>query len=278
MSIDDIEASVHDSLPIELYEFVGSYKNYFFTSAAEPVVFSGRTYLPVPGMARSDVRAGTSTEDNIVCKVTLPVNTDVIADYGFQVTPPRLFLTVYRLYRDQLPYETNYRIYWKGEVTNISIKGRDAVMDVPSVFASVLASACPSVYFQTPCNFVLYDPDTCKVPRAPNSVDTVIDEVLASGQVLKLLSYGAFPVTEFIAGEVYISSQSERRMVIGADLGTGEITLNYPLGRAVVGTAIQITRGCDHAWQGHCKTRFNNTENNGGHPLVPAINVFETGF
>lgn len=277
-AIDDLETSVSSSLPIELYEFLGSYKNYYYTSAAEAQVFNGQTYRPIPNLLRNSVKTGTNTEENAAVKVTMPVGTDLIADYGFQTTPPRLLLNILRVYRELTPYESNYRTLWSGPVTNISIKGKNASLDVPSIFSSVLGSSCPSVYFQTPCNFVLFDPDTCGVPRSENSVSTTVLQVLSSGQVVRLNSYGTFSPDEFISGEIFIPSQNERRMIIGADIGNGELTVNYPFGRIGLGTAVQVTRGCDHAWKGHCKTRYNNTPRFGGHPLIPPVNLFESGF
>lgn len=277
-AIDDMEESVHDSMPVELYEFLGSYKNYYYTSAAEPYTFDGRIYLPIPDLSRSSIKAGTNTEDSAAVKVTMPVITEMIADYGFQTTPPRLLLNIIRIYRGLTPYESNFRVYWRGPVTNISIKGRKAQLDVPSIFASVLGASCPSFYFQSPCNHVLFDPDTCAVPRAANSVDTTVLQVLSGGQVVRMADYGSFSPDEFVGGEILIPSQSERRMIIGADIGNGELTVNYPFGRISQGTAVQFTRGCDHAWKGHCSTRYNNTERFGGHPLIPPINLFESGF
>lgn len=277
-AIDDMELSVHDSMPVELYEFLGSYKNYYYTSAAEPYVFDGRTYYPIVGLTRTSIKTGTNTDENAAVKVTMPVTTELITDYGFQTTPPRLDLTIRRIYQTLTPYETNFRIYWRGPVTNISIKNRNATLDVPSIFASVLGASLPSFYFQSPCNHVLFDPQTCGVSRVANSVSTTVIEVLELGQVIRMTDYGSFSPDEFIAGEIYIPSQSERRMVIGADVGNGELTVNYPFGRISQGTAVQFTRGCDHAWKGHCKTRYNNTDRFGGHPLIPPINLFASGF
>lgn len=276
-AIDDREVSVNDSQPVELYQFLGSYRNYYYTSDAVAHVFEGQTYLPIKNMSRNNIRIGTDTEENAAVKVSVPMDTEIITDYGFQTTPPRLLLNVIRVYRDLLPYEDNYRVQWRGPVTNIGIKGRTATLDVPSIFSNVLSSSCPSFYYQTPCNHVLYDPDTCGVSRVDNSVSTTVEQILYDGQVIRLAGYGNFAPNEFVAGEIFIPAQNERRMVIGADISNGELTINYPFGRASVGTPVQVTRGCDHAWKGHCKTRFNNTRRFGGHPMIPPVNVFESG-
>lgn len=277
-AIDDRETSVNGSLPVELYEFLGSYKNYYYTSDANSEFFDGFTFAALENLSRNNIKTGTNTEENAAVKVTMPVTADLIADYGFQTTPPKLLLNIIRIYRDLTPYETNFRTIWRGPVTNISIKGNKAVLDVPSIFANVLGSACPSFYFQTPCNHVLFDPKTCKVPRVDNSVSTTVQQVLANGQVVRLVNYGGFTPDEFVGGEILIPNQNERRMVIGADNSNGELTVNYPFGRVGQGTPVQATRGCDHAWLGHCKTRYNNTKNFGGHPLIPPVNLFESGF
>lgn len=276
--IDAMELSIHDSMPVELYEFIGSYKNYYYTSASESFQYDGRTYIPIVSLTRTSIKTGTNTDENAAVKVTMPVTTELITDYGFQTTPPKLELTIRRIYRELTPYESNFRIYWRGPVTNISIKGKTAQIDVPSIFSSVLGASCPSFYFQSPCNHVLFDPDTCGVSRVANSVSTTVLQVLSNGQVIRMNSYGAFTPDEFVAGEIYIPSQNERRMIIGADIGNGELTVNYPFGRIQQGTAVQFTRGCDHAWKGHCKTRYGNTDRFGGHPLIPPVNLFGSGF
>lgn len=276
--IDVKELSVDDSLPIELYEFIGSYKNYYLTSASEVINFDGRNYQPVPGLKRNNVKAGTNTEDKVTVKITLPIQSEIIVDYGFQITPPKLDCTIYRIYKDLTPYDTNFRNYWKGPVSAITIEDTNATIEIPSIFSNALGGSCPSVYFQTPCNFVLFDQHTCKVSRAANSVTTTVVEISSDGLTIRLASLGAILADEFVAGEILVPSQSERRMVVGADLGTGALTVNYAFGRLNPGDTVQATKGCNHAWDGDCKNRFNNTDNFGGHPLIPTVNIFEAGF
>lgn len=277
-AILDRESTVDESEPAELYEFVGSYKNYYYTSAAEDFTFNGIVYVPVVDLDRDSSKIGTDSDQNNAMKVTIPVTAELITDYGFQTTPPQLNLNIYRIDRNLTPYESNFRTLWSGPVSSINIKGKTAEIDVPSILSSLLAGSCPSFYFQSPCNHVLFDPDTCRVSRAANSVNATIQQVLSGGQVLQMSTYGAFPVSDFTGGEVLIASQNERRMIIGGDVSTGLLTLNYPFGRAIVGTSVQFTRGCDHAWKGHCKTRYNNTDRFGGHPLIPNVNVFASGL
>lgn len=277
-AIDDKELSVDSSLPDELYKFIGSYKNYYLTSSPVPITFQGQTYQPIVGLKRSNVKAGTNTEDKITVKITMPIQSELIVDYGFQITPPKLDCTIYRIYKDLTPYDSNFRIYWEGPVSSISIQDTDATVSIPSIFSNALSGACPSIYYQTPCNFVLFDNDTCGVSRVANSVSTTIVEISADGLTIRLASLGAFLADEFVAGEILVPSQSERRMILEGNLGTGALSVNYAFGRLQVGDTVQATRGCDHAWKGDCKNRYANTSRFGGHPLIPSINLFESGF
>lgn len=277
-AILDLESTPDQSSPAELYEFLGSYKNYYYASAAEEFTFNGVVYTPIVDLSRDSAKIGTDSDQNNAMKVTLPVTAELITDYGFQTTPPQLGLNLYRIDRNLTPYESNFRTLWSGPVSSINIKGKTAEIDVPSILSSLLAGSCPTFYFQSPCNHVLFDPNTCRVSRVANSVNATVAQVLSGGQVLQMSTYGAFAITDFIAGEVLIASQNERRMIIGADAGAGTLTVNYPFGKVTVGTSVQFTRGCDHAWKGHCKTRYNNTLRFGGHPLIPNVNVFASGL
>jgi hypothetical protein len=63
-TFDDNEVSVQDSQPIELYKFVGSFKNYLYTSSDRVEVFAGENYQPI-AVTRSRVKAGTQEDTNL---------------------------------------------------------------------------------------------------------------------------------------------------------------------------------------------------------------------
>ena len=272
MSDYDIkEESVSDSAPFELYEFVGTYKNYYMTTDAIPHILNSFTFNPVAGMKRGGLKVGTHDDDNVDITIDIPIIEQIVKDYAFQTTPPSLSVTIYRLQRDA----GTYVAYWKGPIASITVNDEFATFRIPSKFGSILQGNIPNVYVQPPCNNVLFD-ELCKVPRVANSLDTQVTAI--EGRNISIPSIGAFPNGWFIGGEVAIPARNERRMIVNQS-GT-VLTINYEFSRIAVGTAIQVTAGCDHSYSGaNGCPKFANQRNFGGCPFVPgeSNNVFVTG-
>lgn len=267
---DDRETSIHDGEPIECYEFAGSYKTYRYTSSDLPVTVGGNVYTP-QAIQRSNVKAGVYDEDNIKIDVNMPISVALVKDYGFQITPPRLMLTIYRVHRGT-DFATDFVTFWKGLVTNFNIVDNTATITVPSIFGDAMSGNVPSVYYQTPCNHVLFD-SGCKISRAANTVTTTV--VAVDGNNVQIASAGGWPDGSFIGGEIADTTHNDRRMIVGhaADL----LTINYPFSNLLVGTTVEVTRGCDHGYNSDCKNKFNNQINHGGFPFIPAVNPFQDG-
>ena|SRR6218665_2320881 len=267
----DRETSVHDGEPIECYEFVGSYKTYRYTSSDLPVIVGGFTYVPV-AIKRTNVKAGVYDEDNIKIDIEMPISIALVKDYGFQITPPRLMLSIYRVHRGT-DFMSDFVTFWKGRITNFNIVNNTATITIPSIFGDAMSGNVPSVYYQSPCNHVLFD-SGCKMSRAANTVATSV--VSVDGNAVQIASAGGWPDGSFIGGEVADTVHNDRRMIIAhsGDL----LTVNYPFSNLTAGTAVEVTRGCDHGFNSDCKNKFNNQINHGGFPFIPAINPFEDGI
>lgn len=267
----DKELSIHEGQPVECYEFAGTFQTYRYTSADVSLTLGGNVYTPL-ALERSSIRAGTHDEDNIQVQVRCPITATVVKDYGFQITPPALWLTIYRAHRGT-DFAVDFAKYWQGPVTNISIEGDLAIFTIPSAFASALAGSLPSIFYQTPCNHVLFD-SGCKVSRASNSVDATVVDI--SGSVVQISTNGGFPDGFFLGGEIADTSSNNRRMIIAH--AADQLTVNYPFGKLAVGTPVQVTAGCDHAFNGDCKSKYDNQINFGGHPFIPSVNPFAEGL
>lgn len=268
---DDKEESVGDSAPFELYEFVGTYRNYYMTTDALPHVFNSQTFNPVAGLKRSTLKVGTHEDDNVDMTIQIPIIEQIVKDYAFQTTPPSLILTIYRFQRDAATYVA----YWKGPIASISVDDEFATFRTPSKFGSLLSGNIPNVYVQPPCNNVLFD-ERCKVSRTANSLDTQVSAV--EGRVISIPSLGGFPDGWFVGGEVAIPARNERRMIVAQSGNL--LTVNYEFGRISVGTSVQVTAGCDHSYNGaNGCPKFNNQPNFGGCPFVPgeSNNLFQSG-
>ncbi len=271
MSYDLKEASIAEGRPIECFEIITSFSTYLYTSFDRPVSVAGKDFVPL-AMKRNEVRAGVQTEDNSEVLIEIPATCKLAKDCAYYLTPPRMDLTIYRVHQGD-DFAVDYVIYWRGVIANFSLEKDVAIIRVPSVFGNVMAGNVPSIYYQNPCNHVLFD-GGCKVARASNNVVTTI--VAVNNLTVQIASTSGFPNGFFNGGEIVIGANGERRMIIDhtADL----LTINYPFGGALAGQTVEVTAGCNHSYAGDCKTKFDNNINFGGFPFIPTVNPFSQGF
>lgn len=271
MTYLDTDTSPHDGAPIELYKFEGTYENYYYTSAARKIAYLGHDYLPIP-LQRTEIAAGTQNDDGLNITIDLPVTAGLVAIYGFEDSPPELNLTIYR-YHDIGAVV----VYWIGPVASITTNDGIATVQSNSELATLLASDFPNVYYQGPCNFTLFD-IRCKVIEANYSGTAVLSVVNGRAVSVDTIPLGATGINldgKLVGGEVLLPS-GERRMIVG-QAGV-VITLNFPFSRTTLGDVVTITAGCDHAYEGDCKLKFDNQTNYGGFPFIGADNPFTAGI
>lgn len=270
------EVATFNGKPVELYYFEGEYQTYVYTSCEIdwPQALEGSedlvTFVAIP-IKRGTMKVGTQDDDNLDLTIELPVSSQLAQDYAFQTTPPTLQWTIYRIHRD----DDELIVYAKGEVTNIKVNGDTAILQTPSILASALDGSCPSVWFQTPCNFVLFDPDTCGVPRADHSVSTLAMSV--DGRAIGVQSDGGFPDGYFVGGEILSTVSGESRMII-SHVGNN-LTVSFAFAELVEGAPVEVTAGCDHDWAGDCATKFANQLRCGCYGrFTPPDNPFVSGI
>lgn len=265
MTYDASESSRHGGKPIELYKFLGTYANYYYTSGPEAVDFGGHLYLPI-AIKRTDISVGTQDDDGLDIQVEMSVQTDLVQVYAFQVSPPRLQLTIYRYHALD-----DVKVYWLGPVNNIQTSGGRATLRSPSTLGHAMVGNIPNVYYQSPCNHILFDL-RCKVVEADNTVEA--ETTAVAGRLITIDDIGALD-GKVIGGELSIAS-GERRMIVAQD--GNDLAVNFPFHALLVGTDVTIVAGCDHLYLGDCKVQFDNQVNFGGFPFVPPENVFKTGI
>lgn len=277
MSYLQTEISAFGGKPIELFKFEGTYENYYYTSATRKIVYGVDAfnkpivYMPVP-LQRTEIAAGTEQDDGLNITIDMPVTLDLIAVYGFEDSPPMLQLTIFRYHAlDDIV------AYWVGPISTITINDGIATVQSDSELAALLTSDFPNVYYQSPCNFVLFDA-RCQVIEANYSGNAVLGVV--NGQTI---SINAIPIGisgisldgKLIGGEIKLSS-GERRMIVG-QIGV-VLSVNFPFSRTKLGDVVSITAGCDHAYTGDCKNKFANQRNYGGFPFIGTDNPFRDGI
>lgn len=271
MTYQATEQSVHGGKPIELYRYAGTYQTFRYTSAQTPISFQADdelvpyTYTPI-AMKRTGINQVTPNDDNGDVEIELPVTTDLVSIYGFQIAPPSLELTLFRYHNS-----AEFIRYWNGDVENINVVKGTATIRIPSRLAAALAADFPNVYFQTPCNHTLFDA-RCGIDISLWSQTTTIGTV--SGRNLTVGSVGALS-GKLVGGDALLPS-GERRMIV-SQTGTS-IVVNYPFSQAAPSDSIILAAGCDLAWAGDCLTRYNNTARFGGYPFTPTVNIFTSGI
>jgi hypothetical protein len=270
---EDSEVSKHGGKPIELYRFVGTYQNFYYTSGQRVVNFQApdedapNDYLPLALKRSAFTSTTTDDSDGAEITVDLPVSTDLVAIYGFQISPPELVLTIFRGHT-----AGEFVQAWKGDVDNVSVVRGTATIRVPSKLASALSADFPNVYYQTPCNHTLYDP-RCGIDFAAWSETAAI--VGIDGKSITLDTLPPALDGNLIGGDAILTSGERRMIVAQVD---EVITINYPFAGAEVGGSIVVAAGCDLAWAGDCLTRFDNTKRHGGFPFIPPKNIFADGI
>lgn len=271
MSYNEKEESDHGGSPIELYLFegVGS-KRYLYTTDNQDVVRNGLVYESV-AMSRDSLKAGTQSGDDHALEIELPVRTQLVIDYATRISPPILNLTIYRYHNGDDPLLDSV-IYWTGPVVSFNVGVDTAVVRSKSIFGSALSGNVPSVYYQSPCNWVLYD-GRCQVSRPAWTFNA--DLVAVSLYEIEVDNIpSGFAAGTFIGGEMVCDRTGERRSLVGQ---VGNIlTANYPFADLQMGDTVTVSAGCDHS-AATCKNKFNNRARYGGFLHIPWNNPFADG-
>jgi uncharacterized phage protein (TIGR02218 family) len=268
------EASVHDSKPVELYKFIGTYQNYYYTSGPVDVDYDDgegvQTYQAI-NVERTEIKAGTHEDDGLSITVTLSATHQLVKDYAFSpAPPPTLKLKVYR----QQPDETV--TYWEGPVNSFKTEdGNRCSVNAPSAFGAALVGNVPNVYYQTPCNHSLYDV-RCKVPYEDFSLTSTVVAISEDGLVIEIGDFATLD-GKLLGGE-FVTELGERRMIVLEDGLANTLTVNFPFNNLTVGDDCTIAAGCDYNYCGDCKLKFNNQINFGGFRHIPPINPFIDGI
>jgi len=269
MTYDVKEASATGGSPVEGYQFLGTFANYYYTSAELDVTINGQLYTAAI-IKRNVINSGTQSDDQLDLQLEVPRNLQLIQDYAFQSSPPDLRLKIYRYHEGDNP-AIDWVIIWDGKVTSFSVTGHQARILVPSVFSLALRGTVPSKSYHAPCNHVLYDA-RCKVLRTSFKQVTTITALNPSGNTVTVADDG-FADGVLEGGEVFNTTQGERRLILANVANV--LTVSFPFHSAIVGDTVELYAGCDHSRLGDCLNRFNNVVNFGGFPLVPKVNPFE---
>ncbi len=264
MTFDSNERSVDSGVPIELYKFVGNYNTYRMTNALTDKVNAEGTYLAT-SIKRSKKEIGTQEETNIALVVELPFDHSMVTEYAFNVSPPSLEMTLWKVHEGDL---NATQLQWQGEILSWNVEDGIAKLKIPSFFGFAMDGPIPPIKYQSPCNHVLYD-SFCQVVDTAFKSDVTIVSIV--GNVIEVNS-SPFADGLCDGGEMIYTAGGEGRMIT-ENTGTSFTVASAFSGLSVSDT-VTLRQGCNHAFNGDCKSKFSNGINFGGFPLVPNRNPF----
>lgn len=274
MSYDSIETSVESGRPVEVYKFTLGASIYRMTSTEGGVTIGLEDFDPAPierGSIEDDLEHH-DTEFSIVMPASHPL--------------PRLFLNVppgqkvdvlvRRFHATDTP-TPGVRTIFDGELQTVSFrKGvKEAVLTaLPRLAAG--SHVVPSFTYQGPCNYVHYDPDTCRVdPTDPAFRASSYTATAQVGRVLTVPGLSVdFAAGWFIGGMVEAIGAGDFRMVL--DQIGDDLHLLLPF--VTLPTLVTVLAGCAHDTGADGCPKFDNGINYGGFAFVPKKNPFETGL
>lgn len=263
MAYNEYEIGATSGRPLELYEFDGTYNDYYMTSYGQEVISLGRRYEAYP-IKRNPLSLKTQDNGEKALEISIPFDHPLVTEYAYQNAPPDLSFTLYRAHQQ----DPDDRVkLWEGKVTGFTVEGRIARLKVPATFSYILQGNTPTPRFQAPCNHVLYDARCGVDPSLHQHTTTVLN---VTDTDITIAAPG-FADGAAVAGIMFTAS-GEARMII-SNVGTA-IQVSYPFSGLEVGQSVTLRKGCDHALQGDCINKFSNGARFGGFPIVPDRNPF----
>jgi Phage conserved hypothetical protein BR0599 len=266
MSYVSVDESRQSGLPIEAYEFVGTYETYRYVNSDRRIQFFGNWYEPIP-INRDEAVYGDQAQDGVEMTLELPVTAQLIVDYAFNIAPPDLDLTVYRCHIG-LDFAVDPIVFWQGPVTGFNVEKDIAKVRIPSILENVFSGNMPNFYYQQSCNHTLYG-SLCGLAESSFRVNALVTAI--NGQLITVDDDG-YADNFLKAGMIRIIGSNERRLILSNVANV--LTIFMPFSNLLVGETIQLVVGCDHTFT-TCKAKFSNGRNFGGFPYIPTDNPFQ---
>ena len=275
MTYASYETSVHSGEPVEVFEIVAGPVTYYYTSAPTSQTIGAQTYTPVDGLRRGNTAEGPELRTHDFT-LELPTSNPVASFFTGTLPGYRVRLTVKRFHAADLPTPEVVQSF-DGFIQSASfLDGGFVTSLVARPILSALGTTIPRRTYQSSCNHILYDPDTCKVddtdPAFRASALSVASQVGATLTVSSGLS-GFYSDGFMQSGFVEVVGGSDYRM-INTHVGN-VLTLLVPF--ATTPLSVNVYAGCGHAIA-DCETDFDNVINFGGFAFVPKRNPVADGI
>jgi hypothetical protein len=277
MSFAGFETSRKDGRPVFLYQFVGSNPSmgaigpHAFTTAEDPIVRSGVTYLPWPVKHGEVIMSGTL--DKKTLEIVLARGTAL--DGLFSAYPPSQVINafIFKGHLGDTPSPTTYIAEWSGQVRGVNYdEGNELRLTVEPVSTSMQRPGLRRNY-QLGCPHALYGEEcqASKAARIQNRTVTIVSpaHININAAVTTVRGVGAY-----VGGTVQWTRTDgvvEIATIAAMHESGAYMRLKGTMRGLTAGMAVQIAPGCNRTMD-HCLNIHNNIRNFGGQPSIPLQN------
>jgi phage-related protein len=278
MPVSNYETSKNRGNPAELFEFrYGDAEEqvYRYTNADAPVVLAnGNTYIPIT-ISHDSIKSKGRGEA-VETKIRVASGSEIAL--LFTGLSPRRIVTV-KILKGHVPAAGDpsgwhgaggtFQNHWFGRIVE-SNRERSAIVLSCSTLGAGMRSPALGMFYQRSCQHVLYG-HKCKAVREDHTVQATLDTTYSAGVKLDPGWNGAYSVSAFIGG--VLSWQGEYGVEYVSILGANGVTIrtDAPVRDIAPGHDMALSLGCGHTTD-HCRDRFSNIVNFGGHPYIPLSN------
>lgn len=247
----------------------GASESVAYTSADEPIVYSGDTYYPAI-LTRTELGTGGTETSSTDTSVTLPRDHEVSQWFAEGNDERPVTVTIYRLHRSDLSLAVTPVI---ARVTEAEFSQNQCVLTLAPLALHTLNRSVPRDRWSPGCNLVVYG-SRCKASRVLHTLQDA--EVLAISSdglevtVEGLADYAAtYDDRDVFAGGYIVPASGPSR---GIRFSSGDVlTLVAPITGLAVSSTVSVVEGCALTTDA-CINQFDNLENYFGFPTIPLRN------
>jgi hypothetical protein len=260
VSYDSVEKSTATAQPFELYLFVTGNQSFFLTSADQPIVYLGNTYLPAT-IDRTEMEHTNEVVSGQI-KIYLPPAHPVAQFFIPGLPPTEMDVTVFGGHYN----DPEIAVLFSGQVASARFTDQCELICYDDIYK--LQRKVPKQQYHTTCAHIFGD-SGCTVNLALYTTAGVIASVNSTGDGLNVPAFAG--QTHPLTGG-YFRRGNDARMVVSDD-GAGNITLLYPIANLKPGDACSGIAGCQLTYAA-CKS-YNNVAHFLGFDLIPTTNPFD---
>lgn len=267
MSFTQAESSNDEGRPVFLYSFTLGDTVWRYTSSDEDRLVNGFKWTAVPISDDGIKLSGEATADAL--GITAPSNIGPVQ--VFIGTPPSqgIMVNVWHVHEDV----GEAALCYAGEVSQVDFPFPGTARITCQTISASMERDGLRFGWQRQCPFAVYDPLTCKAPKAAFGVTATI--VSADRGVVVATGLAAKPDRTFNGGFIEWLHPVRGREFRGIEEHVGDTITMFGLSDGMyAGLKITAFPGCNRT-SDRCRNYFNNLDNYGGVPHMPGKSPFD---